>query len=165
MILIDTREQQPYQFTQGNIDTQVDTLPISDYSLLGFTDRVAVERKILDDLVGCLKGKSRDRFERELQKGRYLDLFVVVVEASMNDIRSHTYRSNMKPHSVLQSIIAFQIRYGTSFIFCGGRAGGEYVTLSLLQKYIYEIEKRYQQAVGKIGKGSRLHDGPGIHSG
>ncbi len=160
MILIDSREQQPYQFTQTNIEIQVDTLHIGDYSIMGFTDRIAVERKSLDDLVGCLMGKSRDRFERELQKGRFLELFVVVVEASMFDIRSGAYRSNMKPHAVLQSIIAFQIRYGTSFMFCGGRKGGEYVTLSLLQKYLYEIQKRYQQAVGSIGKRTRRHEGP-----
>ena len=162
MILIDTREKQPYQFIQTNIDTQVDTLPIGDYSIMGFTDRVAVERKSLDDLVGCLMGKSRDRFERELQKGRFLELFVVVVEASMYDIRSGAYRSNMKPHAVLQSIIAFQIRYGTSFMFCGGREGGEYITFSLLQKYLYEIEKRYQQALGKIGRESRRLESPCI---
>lgn len=163
MILIDTREQQPYQFTQTSIGTQVDTLPIGDYSLMGFTDRVAVERKSLDDLVGCLMGKSRGRFERELQKGRFLELFVVVVEASMYDIRSGAYRSNMKPHAVLQSIIAFQIRYGTSFMFCGGREDGEYVTFSLLQKYLYEIEKRYQQALGKIGRESQKLERPCIY--
>jgi DNA excision repair protein ERCC-4 len=146
MILIDSREQHPYLFDNKDLNTQVAALPIGDYSIQGFQDRVAVERKTLDDLVGCLVGKNRDRFERELQKGRYLDLFVVVVEASMNDIRSGAYRSDMKPHAVLQSIIAFQIRYGTSFIFAGSRAGGEYITLSLLQKYLYEIEKRYQQA-------------------
>jgi DNA excision repair protein ERCC-4 len=85
MIVVDTREQTPYLFDKADIITHVDTLPIGDYSIQGFQDRVAVERKTLDDLVGCLVGKNRDRFERELQKGRYLDLFVVVVEDTMNE--------------------------------------------------------------------------------
>ena len=46
VIIIDSREQIPYEF-EGS---QVGTLKSGDYSLDGFQDRVAVERKSKADL-------------------------------------------------------------------------------------------------------------------
>jgi ERCC4-type nuclease len=70
-ILIDTREQEPYTFTGYEAATETATLPRGDYSLPGFQDRAAIERKSLNDLIGCLMGKDRERFERELARGRH----------------------------------------------------------------------------------------------
>ena len=70
-IIIDTREQRPFAFLgqNGDIETERGTLSLGDYSLAGLTDRVAVERKSLADLVTGL-GKERERFQRELMSGR-----------------------------------------------------------------------------------------------
>lgn len=145
LIVVDSREQAPFLFA-GNkyreVETEVGALPTGDYSLPGFEDRVAVERKSLDDLVGCLMNSNRDRFERELFRATPYSLFCVVVEASMQDIRNHQYQSLMKPKAVLQSLAAFQVRYRVPFAFCGGRAGAEYWTYSLLSKYLRDIEDR-----------------------
>jgi DNA excision repair protein ERCC-4 len=154
-ILIDTREQMPFLFTGFDAETEVVGLPIGDYSLPGFTDRVAVERKELNDLIACLKNDSRDRFERELARGRHYDLFVVVVEASLADVSQGRYRSDMKPQAALQSIITFQVRYRTPFIWAGSREGAEYYTYWLLQKFLYEVEQRYQQAMKGQNNGAR----------
>ncbi len=145
-ILIDTREQAPFTFRGYQADPEPATLPVGDYSLPGFQDRVSIERKSLDDLVGCLRGSNRERFERELARGRHYDLFVVVVEASLADVSQGRYRSEMKPHSALQSLITFQVRYRVPFMWCGNRAGAEYMTYSLLSKYLREIGEKYRQA-------------------
>jgi len=92
-------------------------------------------------------GKDRERFERELKKGRAYDLFAVVVEAPLSDVSQGRYRSEMKPHAALQSLIAFQVRYRLSIVWAGNRAGAEYLTYSLLSKYLREMEERYKQAV------------------
>ena len=145
-ILIDTREQTPFAFERWPVKTERAGLPTGDYSLPGFQDQAAVERKSLDDLVGCFMGKDRERFKRELTRGRVMDLFAVVVEADLQDIARGRYQSQMKPQAALQTISAFFIRYGTPFLFCGDRTGGEYMTHALLSKYLYEIDKRFQQA-------------------
>jgi len=149
-ILIDSREQAPYTFERYDCQTQRATLPAGDYSLPGFEDKAAVERKELNDLLSCFMGTNRERFERELQKGRFYDMFVVVCECSLADITNAQYRSNMKPQAALQSIISFQVRYGVFFQWAGDRRGGELITFSILSKYIYEIEKRYRTAF-KVG--------------
>jgi DNA excision repair protein ERCC-4 len=148
-ILIDTREQAPFTFAGYDVDPELATLPAGDYSLQGFEDRAAIERKELNDLVGCLMGKDRTRFEKELTIGRAYDLFAVVIEATLADVSRGNYKSEMNPHAALQSIIAFTVRYGTSFIWCGNRAGAEYMTYWLLSKYLREIGERYKLAKGE----------------
>jgi len=143
-ILTDTREQLPYSFEKYPVKAETTGLPVGDYSLAGFSDRIAIERKSLDDLVGCLTGKNRERFERELSRAGSYERFAVVIEADIQDVSAGHYTSNMKPHAALQSITAFYIRYGIPFLFCGDRPGAEYMTYSILQKYTYEIEKRYK---------------------
>lgn len=146
-ILVDTREQAPFSFDGYQTAVEAVALPVGDYSLPGFVDRVAIERKSLVDLVGCLMGGNRDRFERELAKARHYELFAVVVEAALDDVRRGKYRSEMKPHAALQSLCAFQVRYRAAIVWAGDRGGAEYVTYSLLAKYLREIEERYKQAM------------------
>lgn len=143
-ILVDTREQLPYSFDRWPVTVQTTGIPTGDYSLKGFEDKIAIERKSLDDLIGCLCGKSRERFERELARARSMEFFAVVIEANFFDISNKAYHSVMNPDSVLQSISAFHVRYRARFLFAGDREGGEYLTHSLLSKYLYEIEKRFQ---------------------
>lgn len=141
-ILCDTREQRPFSFGRhpGTIVERA-TLSTGDYSLDGLQDHVALERKELNDLISCLLPPNRARFERELCRAQSLEYFAVLIEASMADVRDHRYTSRMTPHSVLQSIAAFSVRYRVPFIWCGNRAGTEYMTFSLLSKFAAETEK------------------------
>jgi DNA excision repair protein ERCC-4 len=146
-ILTDSREQQPYPFMGFGVLAQPATLPTGDYSLPGFEDRAAIERKTLDDLIGCLVGLNRARFERELARASKFKMFAVVVEASLEDVSKRRYRSEMKPEAALQSIIIFQVRYHVPFMWCGTRTGAQYVTHGLLAKYLREVGERYKLAV------------------
>ena len=78
-------EQAPFPFTKFDAQTERATLLVGDYSQPGFEDRVAIERKELNDLTGCLMNGNRTRFEKELQNGRYNDSFVIIVEATPED--------------------------------------------------------------------------------
>jgi len=141
-IIVDSREQRPYSFRGYDIEIITGALPVGDYSIPGFEDRAAIERKSINDLIGCLMGKNRERFERELTKGRYYELFAVVVEASWQDIAKGRYRSAMKQRAAAQSLICFQVRHRVPFLFMGSRAASQYATYSLLEKYSTEIQKR-----------------------
>ena len=137
-ILIDTREQKPYSF---ETEAVTGTLATGDYSIAGLQDHIAIERKTIDDLIGCLS-KGRDRFERELFRGKSLDYFALVVEADLSDIAKGAYRSKMLPRAVLQSLMAFSIRYKMPIWFVGNRQYGQRITESLLTKYVREVEKK-----------------------
>lgn len=149
-IVIDTREQHPFQF-QGSkhyqdIEIIRGTLQSGDYSLAGLTDKIAIERKELSDLIQCL-GRERERFERELQRAAAYDCFAIVIEASWQDICQGNYRSRLNPHSACQSIAAFMTRYHVPFLFAGSRAAAEYCTWSLLRQYLETARKRWQAII------------------
>ena len=138
-IIIDTREQNPLVFS---FPCERGTLVTGDYSIKGLERYVAIERKSADDLISSLKDKSRDRFERELSRGRGLDYFCLVVECDLSSLANGNYSSEMNPKSVIQSLLAFSVRYNLPIFFCPDRKYAAKVTESLLMKYASEIKKR-----------------------
>ncbi len=151
-ILVDSREQAPFAFEHDRYGVQIQqgALTVGDYSLVGLTDKVAVERKELSDLVQCL-GRERERFERELQRGAALDAFAVVVEDSWAELAAGQYRSKLNPHSACQSVLAFTARYRIPFLFAGSRTGAEYVTWGFLRQYLESARKRWGAIVKAHG--------------
>jgi len=149
-LVIDSREQCPLDFSAYDCTAERGTLPTGDYSLAGLEHLVAVERKSILDLVACCMGANRERFERELHRAQALDCFAVVIEGSVEDIRRHNYRSQMRPHSVLQSVISFQVRYGHSFVWAVNRNGAAYFVYWTLQKYLREQEMRLKMISAQV---------------
>ena len=151
-VIVDSREQAPFAFEHDRYGVQIQqgALTVGDYSLVGLTDKVAVERKELSDLVQCL-GRERERFERELQRGAALDAFAVVVEDSWAELAAGQYRSKLNPHSACQSVLAFTARYRIPFLFAGSRTGAEYVTWGFLRQYLESARKRWGAIVKAHG--------------
>jgi DNA excision repair protein ERCC-4 len=117
VILCDTREQTPLRFSP-EVKVEVVTLPTGDYSLAGFTDRVAIERKSLPDLVACV-GPERERFLDCCRRLRDYELRAVVIEAAVDDVLAHAYRSQMNPQSVIGTTIAIWTDYGVPTVWAG----------------------------------------------
>ena len=138
-IKIDSREQKPYEFE----NSEVGTLTIGDYSICGLEDCIAIERKELNDLISSLT-TGRDRFKKELTKGKALDYFALVIEARLSDLTNGHFRSQMNPKSAVQSLLAFSVRYRLPIFFCESREYAQRVTESLLYKYVKELEKKIE---------------------
>ena len=115
-IIIDSREQTPFSFE--NIPVQYGTLSAGDYSLAGFTDLIAIERKSLQDMVQCC-GKERDRFKSCLFRLRSYKCKAVIIEATLGQIESGKWYGDLKPSHVLGSINSWRARYGIEFIYAG----------------------------------------------
>lgn len=140
-IVRDSREQLPLSFTKWpEVSVEVGTLPTGDYALKGLETKAACERKSLDDLVGSLS-QGRERFEAELARARGYDLFCIVCEGTMQDVAQHRYRSRMLPHSVLQSLCAYHVRFKVPTIWAGSHDGAAYMVRSILEKYLAEARK------------------------
>ena len=143
-ILIDTREQRPYLFntiTPLPPITHIVTLKTGDYSLKGFKDKIAIERKSLTDAFGTF-GRGRSRFVRELLRMTEYDFAAVIIEADWtNIIRNPPARSKLNPKTIHASVVAWQIRYGIHFWCVPNRAFGEKTTYRLLERF-YNDHKR-----------------------
>ena len=139
-IIIDTREELPY--TTFTVPTERGALYVGDYSIKGLEKHDAIERKELNDLIGCLTKSGRDRFERELCRGKGLDFFAVVVEGSIQDIKAGNYRSQMHPNAAYNSILAFMVRYKCPFFFVPNRKRGAELIQELLKHAYEDVLKR-----------------------
>jgi DNA excision repair protein ERCC-4 len=108
--IIDSREQTPLDLSP--LTTITATLPTGDYSIRGLEHVVSIERKSLDDLVGCV-GRDRERFDREVQRLLAYPVRILVVESSWDAIESHEpafpqWRGKVTREAVLGSLMGWQ---------------------------------------------------------
>lgn len=147
VVVVDTREQQPFQFANLRADadrggrplrvlTVRSTLVQGDYSLLGFESRVALERKSLADLYSTL-GQGRDRFVAELERLANYDVAGVVIEADWNQILTEPPPfSKLKPKTVYRSILAWTQRYPRiHWWLMGSRRLAEVTAFRILERF------------------------------
>jgi len=146
-VVIDTREQRPFRFlglradaADGNaplfINTIQNTLKAGDYSLVGYEDLIAVERKSMADLFGTL-GRGRNRFVRELERLSTFQFAAVVVEGDWTEVVTNPPpRSQLRPRTVVRSVIAWQQRFPTvHWWFAPDRDFAEAVCFRILQRF------------------------------
>ena len=162
-VVVDSREQCPYRFEGMGAVVEVGVLASGDYSLHGFGSRIAIERKELGDLIGCLT-YGRERFERELVRLRSYEFACVLVESPAHDLRSGCYRSQMDPASAWQSILALQMRYRIPFIFCDDRSDAERTAFDILRHYARDRWRELQalKSAARMPVERTERRGPGV---
>lgn len=127
-ILADTREQVNDHiikyFEKRNVKIIKRKLDVGDYSCQidgnTFEKSFVIERKRnLDELCGNLTA-DRDRFEREFlrAKANGIKVFLVIENASWDDVFLQNYRSKLSSKSLFGSLLAWQTRYNVTIIFC-----------------------------------------------
>lgn len=146
-IVVDTREQAAFNFAGYDAEVVPGTLQAGDYSIPGLESLVAVERKSLPDLVSCLVGAGRERFERELERLRSFESAAVVVESPLVDLATGNYRSKLDAKAAYESVVAFMCRYRLTFYFAQDRRGAERFTHSFLRHFLRTVERRYKAVV------------------
>ena len=134
VVVIDTREQRPFSFDPECVSVQSGTLGAGDYALLGFEDRIAVERKSMEDFVSTVVGE-RARFKRELAKLQTYELACVVVEGDLRDVIRGSYRSRAHPNAVFASALAIYTDYGIPVFFCSDREIAARFVMGLLLRF------------------------------
>lgn len=123
--IIDTREDPKYfynlEYAPGKIlDHEVAGLYTGDYSIKGLEHLVAVERKSLDDILGCI-GSNRERFEREMQRILGYPHRLLIIESTWKTIEDGAYRSRVKTQSAKGSLLGWMSK-GIPVHFAGSHA-------------------------------------------
>ena len=143
-IIVESREQRAWRFE--NLPSEPGALDTGDYSVVGLTHMVAIERKSLPDLLACV-GRERDRFKRELQRLRAYRFRLLIVEASHTDLEAGLWRSQLKPSHVLGSLAAWTAQYSLPVMLVGNhQAGAEFC-----ERFLYQVARcvaRENAAVG-----------------
>lgn len=154
-IIRDSREQLGWSFNgEGDsFDVVRAALPAGDYSLAGYENRIAIERKSLEDFCGTVI-RCRGRFEDELEKLRNYEFAAVIVEASLEDVEQHRYRMAVHPNALLGSAVAIHMDYGVPVLFAGGREQARNYTHRLLARF-FERAKRRERELPQPSQGGK----------
>jgi ERCC4-type nuclease len=138
VLLVDSREKAGYTFTPFHrwfAAIERRALRVGDYSIAGLEDRIAVERKSLDDLFNCCSPLgSREAFVRARQRLGRLEFAALVIEGSVEDVLDGVVCSNVHPNAVLGTVEALAVRWGIQPWFAGSSELGEELTACLLHK-------------------------------
>jgi ERCC4-type nuclease len=153
--VVDTREQNPFSFRRfkgwfERIERRA--LPLGDYSVSGMEDSCVVERKDLADLIQSFTS-NRTVFVNRLRRMSDLPHSLLVVTASLTEIKSeYPYRA-ANPNRITQSLIATLAGLGLPFICTETHELGEEIVASYLyQTFLYDWLERN-------GHGRHLADG------
>ena len=122
---MDTREQLPLDLSP--LAVEAGTLPTGDYSVKGLESIVAVERKSLSDLLGCIGG-DRERFDREVMRLLAYPCRAIVIEATWGELERGGWRSKVCPAAAVGSVLGW-IAAGVPVILAGDHdRAGRYVS-------------------------------------
>lgn len=137
--VIDTRERRPLNLTPLRVE--YGTLATGDYSVRALESVIAVERKSLPDLIGCV-GQERERFDREIQRLLGYPVRAVVVEAAWAELELANWRAKITAQAATGSVLGW-IAAGVPFLFAGTREGAAKAVSRLL--YI-AARRRWREA-------------------
>jgi len=139
-IIVDTREQKPL----WNKGIKIKGLSTGDYSIDGYEDKICIERKSIGDLFGTL-GQGNKRFKKELERGRELDYFAIIIEGSFRDVRDKnfdgSYHTKMKGYVIIKILFTLIVKYKIHVFFCNDRNESRAVIKQLFEAYLRKEEK------------------------
>lgn len=149
-IIVDTREQAPFEFrnikpAEPDLACRIarGKLDEGDYGLevpmfAPKVDRIAIERKSLADLYGSFTA-GRIRFEAEFKRLAEYGYAAVVVEADFRQIvqpNEHLkHQTAACPKSIVASMLAWSQRYGVHWWLCPTRQFAESLTYRALERW------------------------------
>lgn len=136
-IICDSREQVNGHVTgyldEKKIPHTTRKIETGDYSaMIGdmtLEHDVVVEKKnSIDEIAGNFTA-DRARFEAEFlrAKANGIKLFLLIENCSWNGILLHDYRSQMRPQSLIAHLLAWQIRFNITIIFCNPNETGQII--------------------------------------
>lgn len=142
-IIIDTREQIPWEF--GYHDTANRKLDTGDYSIEGFENILAVERKrSVSELATNLSEKRLNNVLSRLKKIKHP---YMVFEFSLDEVYQFPVGSDIPKkmwdklkitgNYIVKRLLEIQLEYGIQVVFCDDASNAEKFTASLMKR-IYE---------------------------
>jgi len=160
-VIVDTREQAPFAFAdiladkpKQNADgSRRIAVPVAwralkagDYSIEGWEDRIAIERKSPADLFGTL-GARRSQFEREHE--RLAEIIAsggwaaVVIESNWTEMLRHPpEHSRLKPKTAFRTSISWARRYRVPWVTCDSRPLAEVWTYRALESFWKDQQRK-----------------------
>lgn len=104
---------------------------------------IVIERKMnLDELASCFT-HSRDRFEREFKraKDQGANVFLLVENATWENLLAGRYRSKFNANAYLASLCSWILKYDLKFINCKEESTGRIIKEFFYRDLIHRIDR------------------------
>ena len=142
-LLFDTREPDPHPWAAHLPEgwrIEHGALETGDIALARIPEGVVIERKTPSDLAGCI-GTNRERFERELRRGRCVGRFLIVVEGTLSDVQRAA--RGIHSNSISGTLASWAVRF-CPIIFAGSTAGAADFAFRALASQVRDIQRAAQ---------------------
>jgi ERCC4 domain-containing protein len=137
VVIVDTREQNPFSFARFRgwfAGVEYKALKVGDYSIAGLEDLCTVERKDLPDLIASFSS-NRSVFVKRLHQMADYPHRLLVVTASLTQVKSRYPHTSLSPNRITQSLIASLAGLNVPFLCVDTHALGEEIVAS----YLYQV--------------------------
>jgi len=113
ILAIDTREQQPLfaSVLPEILPIQHVALEHGDYSIIGYENRVTIERKKLSDFYSYI-GAERKRTRNKITALSQMDFAALIIEANESDLDRKFGYGKLTPAHAHGFLISLRVRYG-----------------------------------------------------
>lgn len=141
-IIIDTREQTPWEF--DNYTTAHQKLDTGDYSISGLEKIFAIERK--KSVSEIANNVTESRFKDVLERLEKFQHKFILLEFTLNNVLDYPVGSTVPKkmwHTmkitgkyILKYLTEINIKYGIHTIYCGNRDNAEEMALSIMKRMV-----------------------------
>lgn len=142
-IIIDTREQQPWSFKHHSIASK--KLDAGDYSLEGFENILAIERK--KSVCEIANNVVESRFKDALERLGQLKYSFILLEFDLENVLNYPIGSTLPkrlwdktkitPTFLLRNILDWELKYNIKIFFCGSASNAEQLAEYIFRKIFY----------------------------
>lgn len=178
VVLIDSREQQPFSFEGLRCDSSRSYRPIivrtewcclghfsGDYSIKGFAGAINLERKSMNDFHSTVLGwrdNHRQRFEQELENLNAMKFAAVIIEASLSKCLSSAPEWGVKTAdenrvTITTSIRSWRQRFNrVQWEFCDSRRLAEETAFDHLRRFWDRVIRTQRRKYARPFRGMTL---------
>jgi ERCC4-type nuclease len=143
-VVADNRDPWPHpwaKFLPEGWEVVREKLETGDVVLSALPEGVVIERKTPSDMANCI-GASRERFERELKRGRYVGRMIVVIEGTLPDVCAAS--RGISDNAITGTLAAWTLRY-CPFVFCGSQQEAADFAFRFLAAQVRDIERSWRK--------------------
>jgi len=141
-IIIDTREQQPWEFPEFAVANR--KLDTGDYSIEGLENIFTIERKrTVSEIAGNI---SEKRFINELERMKPYKHKFILMEFTFNNLLDYPVGSTVPRRLwnslkitgkyLLKYLTDISIKYDVHIIYCGSKDNAEEMALSIMKRMV-----------------------------
>ena len=139
-IIIDTREQHPWKFTE--FTTAKQKLDTGDYSIEGLEDKLCIERK--NGVAEIANNMMESRFKDVIDRMSKYEHAYILIECDYNQLMNYPRDTDVPkrlwssikitPGFILKFLTQLSVSHNIHVIFCGNPEWAEKTALSIMKR-------------------------------